>query len=268
MTREDIASYVNEINKNVGNLVFCEKMDGNSERWNYHKHSHPYLEIIFFLSGNLLVDTIDEHLRLKTYGVLFYPPGVPHQEIRNPHLNQEVIAIGIQSEAEHTPKSAFLTSDSNGIFKFLFNQIYDNYYQSRPQSSTLCKLYVQALLCTASQRFSEEGQAPYDVAHIVSDYIRNNFMEALTLEQLASLVSVSPSYLIRIFRKELGTTPMHYLCSTRIHTAKSLLQASSLSIDEIAQHVGYQDTSYFWRVFKRMTGISPSGYRKSMVIPS
>ncbi|MGE4453549.1 MAG: helix-turn-helix domain-containing protein [Sphaerochaeta sp.] len=261
MTREKIAEYLQELSTAEFALVFCERMDGKSNKWNYSKHNHSYLEIIFFLSGHIVVDASNEQLQLKTYGVLFYPPGVIHQELKNPHINQEVIALGIQSNQPCSLQEAFLTSDTKGIFSFLFNQIYENAYHKGSQSEELKKCYIEALLLNASQKFSDEEQAPFDVVHSVTEYINHHFFQQITLEQVSDLVAVSPSYLIRLFHREMHTTPMQYLAKIRIRTAEGLLRSTSYTIAEIAQKVGYEEASYFWRVFKRYTGYAPSAYR-------
>jgi AraC-like DNA-binding protein len=65
------------------------------------------------------------------------------------------------------------------------------------------------------------------------------------------------------FRKELGVTPIAYLHRYRVNQAKQLLIDTSKSITEIALEVGFSDSSYFGRIFRRETGVSPQGFRQA-----
>lgn len=84
----------------------------------------------------------------------------------------------------------------------------------------------------------------------------------LTLESFAEELQVSPAYLSRTLKKELGTSFVGLITQTRIRTAIQLLNATDLSILEIAEQVGYESQHYFSTAFKKMMGVSPNGYRK------
>ncbi len=75
------------------------------------------------------------------------------------------------------------------------------------------------------------------------------------------MVFVSPSYLFRLFKKKMGVTPMRYRNLVRIDKAKLLLLDRTLTIEEVAERVGFEDAKYFARVFKKETGASPSAFR-------
>lgn len=71
-------------------------------------------------------------------------------------------------------------------------------------------------------------------------------------------------YLIRVFRRQFGTTPMAFLSGIRLSQSIPLLLDSSLSIDEIARRCGFEDSNYFSRQFKKKYQLSPSLYRRRM----
>jgi AraC-like DNA-binding protein len=93
-------------------------------------------------------------------------------------------------------------------------------------------------------------------------HVHEHYAEALTRETLARYVGVSEDYLTRCFRQELGVTPMAYLNRYRVSRAKELLAAGRKSMTEVAMAVGFSDSNYFGRVFRREVGISPSDYRR------
>ena len=95
-------------------------------------------------------------------------------------------------------------------------------------------------------------------------YIRENYHQNLTLESVAQQIYISPYYLSHMFREELGITFVEYLTMVRMEEAKRLLMDSSLSVVAIASQVGYEDASYFSKVFKKYVGMSPNRYRKNI----
>jgi two-component system response regulator YesN len=95
-------------------------------------------------------------------------------------------------------------------------------------------------------------------------FIRENYHTSLTLEDVAQQVYISPYYLSHMFREELEITFVEYLTMVRIEEAKKLLKDSSQSIVAIASQVGYEDASYFSKVFKKNVGMSPNQYRKNL----
>lgn len=94
-------------------------------------------------------------------------------------------------------------------------------------------------------------------------YLQEHFHDqALTLELTASELSVSPVYLSRMLKKELGDSFISLLTGIRIRKAIQLLNGTELSIHEIAEQTGYESQHYFSTAFKRVIGISPNKYRK------
>src|SRR5690606_974499 len=89
-------------------------------------------------------------------------------------------------------------------------------------------------------------------------YIRENFNKNITLEDVARSVYISPYYLSHLFKEELNITFLEYLTMVRMEEAKGLLKDTSLSIVAVASQVGYEDASYFSKVFKKYVGMSPS----------
>lgn len=118
------------------------------------------------------------------------------------------------------------------------------------------------------RKFSEETFNLSKVKHIdllsrSISYIRTNYMHKITLDDVAEYVFLSPSYLSKLFKDELGTNFNSFLTSVRIERSRILLMSDELSIAEIAELSGFFDQSYFNKVFKRETGVTPKKYRES-----
>ena len=96
-------------------------------------------------------------------------------------------------------------------------------------------------------------------------YIRDHYMENLDLQQVADGLYISTWHLCRVLKRETGNTFVNILNQIRIDAAKELLDETNDRIYEIANHVGYPDVTYFGRVFKQITGCTPSEYRNRMI---
>lgn len=92
-------------------------------------------------------------------------------------------------------------------------------------------------------------------------YIDKYYYEPLTLSGLAEKYHVENSYFSRCFRKEMGENLIHYLSRTRIEKAKEHMRTGNTNLTEIAFMVGYDDYTYFNKVFRKMVGVGPREYR-------
>ncbi len=92
--------------------------------------------------------------------------------------------------------------------------------------------------------------------------IQERYTEDISLQGLAQKHHISSGHLSYLLKQKLGVSFSKYLLEKRIELAKELLRDKSLSIDEVAQRVGYHDYFYFTKVFKESQGISPSKFRK------
>jgi AraC-like DNA-binding protein len=95
-----------------------------------------------------------------------------------------------------------------------------------------------------------------------SAYIQQNYTRSFSLIQLSETIGVSKSYLSRIFKMDTGISLWEYLNRFRIQKAKELLLLTDETITEVAAGVGYEDVSYFSRVFHDIAGCSPRTYRQ------
>jgi len=92
-------------------------------------------------------------------------------------------------------------------------------------------------------------------------YMHQNYAQPLTRKELAEKVGVSENYLSQIFHQELGISPWDSLTRLRIQKAKELLTGNEDTITRVAMQVGFNDSGYFSRVFRKLTGLSPQEYR-------
>ena len=82
-------------------------------------------------------------------------------------------------------------------------------------------------------------------------HIHENFTRTITIEELAKMVNVSPSYLAHTFKKQTGYAPVEYVLKMRMERAMMLLTHSSKTVAEISYEVGYESIPAFIKIFKR-----------------
>jgi AraC-like DNA-binding protein len=128
------------------------------------------------------------------------------------------------------------------------------------------KVESRGIVFQLLSRFFKQGQSKIEmednrIAKTVL-YIRKHLNEAIELEKLAEISCLSKDHFIRLFKKELGTTPLQYINQKKIEKAQLLLIREELAVKEIAFQLAFDDYSYFNRLFKKTTGVTPQEYRR------
>lgn len=117
-----------------------------------------------------------------------------------------------------------------------------------------------------SSGFFEEARNPHPDEDItqIQIWLQDNYHREILFPQVAERFGMSVRTLNRRFKNALGQSPLAYLQEIRINIAKDLLQTSNLSISDIADKVGYQDTGYFTSLFKKQLATTPNAYRDTV----
>jgi two-component system response regulator YesN len=118
------------------------------------------------------------------------------------------------------------------------------------------------LLRLAPEKAAWEGDGG-SIVNRAKNLAHEFYGQGITLEEIASKISVTPEYLSAQFHRQTGVNFSAYIKDYRIRKAKELLLGTDLKLYAVAEKVGYQDAKYFCRVFKESTGRSPSDYRKT-----
>lgn len=112
---------------------------------------------------------------------------------------------------------------------------------------------------------SEEAEVNPSTIKMIVGEMKQHYTENITLTDLSRKYGISAGHLSGLIKEELQLSFSEYIASKRLQKAKELLADESLSIEEIAEQVGYSDYFYFTKVFKKNCGISPSKYRKNLL---
>jgi len=104
-----------------------------------------------------------------------------------------------------------------------------------------------------------------DTIHQIRQYIEEHAHEDISLEAIGKRVGLSPFYISKMFKEQLGVNYIDFLTERRIEKAKRLMADPAKSMKEITFEVGYHDPNYFSKVFKKMCELSPTEYRKALL---
>jgi len=104
----------------------------------------------------------------------------------------------------------------------------------------------------------------HKVAEAIRQYMEENYIRDLSMQEVARVMNYSEAYFCKLFKQCFDKNFTTYLTECRVEAAKKLLTEPMVNVKEIGEAVGYNDSNYFAKVFKRVTGISPTEYRMSI----
>ena len=153
--------------------------------------------------------------------------------------------------------------DQNGIsaHKLFQNAQHDFLFQRKFHSIESFEEYFTYYWSRAHNFVTDTENQKNSIQRII-EYIDHHYAEDLSRTTLADMVYLSADHLARIFKKETGETLVKYITDKRINAAKELLSDTKTPIAQVASEVGYDNYSYFTKIFKEKTGFSPGDYRK------
>ena len=129
--------------------------------------------------------------------------------------------------------------------------------------NALCLWFTKTMGALMDSVFDLAGARHANMIHQTVQYLNTHYAEKITLEQMARRAYLSPSYFSRVFKEEMGEAFTTYLNRIRIDKSRSLLGQKHIRLTDIAQMVGFEDQSYFTKVFKKQVGLPPLRYRET-----
>ena len=251
----------------------------NIENEEYPLHWHNAIEMIMPLTNGFHAICAGKDYHLTEKDILIIPAGTLHnlkaQSGRriillldnasfngNPALSElySTISEPLLINSDYDPE---LLKSLNGIIRDIYI-LYSNF-------SDVTEVYIYIKVLTILARIKEyqlsmieyeDGSMYADKFRFIFKYIEQNYMNDITLENLAKLVGYSTFHFSRIFKKYSNTTFINYLNRQRVRAAELLLLESGSSITDIAMKVGFASLTTFNRVFKNINGCTPSEYKK------
>ena len=224
-------------------------------------HSHGCTEIVFYhgCSGTLIQNNRSYPYKNGCFSI--YQPGQQHgDELKTPGHQFCVGVVGC--DADKLPSG--LWDGNREMFKAA------DWLRKESQLHSACHaerldLLAGLLVLVLRKHFNGQLEAPrlpYQV-RMLKEFLDSKYHEPIRLHNLAGRFYVHPDYLRRLFRQALGESPLAYLIRQRLKTAQDLLTNMEWPVFKIGEAVGLPNSYYFFRLFKKHTGQTPSEYRVS-----
>lgn len=267
-------------------FLFSCLLERKEEEQNYH--CHDFIEIVIILKGKGHFIINDEKVLVSEGNVLILNPGTYHRSIPDsPHTLTECYLAFTDVDFVNAPRNFFPFFHGQKMLGKLPERVKKEIYQlccsidresqsRNPGRYFMLKAYLIQVICLLL-RFDRQEEiadqhclAGYEfkspnkkyVVQQIMKYMENHYKEKISLDQIAENMYLSPFYISKLFKSETGDTPINYLISLRMEKAKELLdQNSTLSIQEAAATVGYEDAYHFSKLFKKYYGLSPLYYK-------
>lgn len=172
------------------------------------------------------------------------------------HLEEDVHLITLEPQEQHFVETLLYTMEQ----EYQSNHLRENGYIKL----TLLQLLLFLNHCKPNRQDAAlaEINNTQKLMFEILGYINNHYFEPLTLETVSEKYYLSTCYFSRTFKEATGFHFVEYLNNVRVKEAKKLLLGSDLTINEIAAATGFHSNTHFGRVFKQITGSSPSAYKK------
>lgn len=272
--------------KNDAKSLFC--IDKCPLEGDFYIHTHDFYELVIILKGTAIHIVNGKEYPIKA-GDTFIIHGDLSHGYRDVH---ELEYINIMFDIPVIQQFSLLSKDKGFQALFFIEPFFRNeqhfgsklvlspaqlykaeeiadillreYRQNNDSSQAMIRSYFTILLIMLSRNYisnrNKDNQKVLRMAEAVA-YIEENYLQDISIKQLADLACVSGRHFVRVFKKNYHATPMDYVIQLRLRHSASMLKETSLPIAMIASESGFGDPNYFSRKFKEIFSISPTAYR-------
>ena len=263
-------------------------------------HCHDYFQIWYVSKGSFTHKVYDQSYEISQGDIFVVSPYTLHSV--NVSSGQEIEIYGcefmpafINEKLEHMPVGHaifdmafveyFLRRDTDAHFKIsmekgtevtvrnVMKDMLAEYEGRSPFFQLSLKAYLLVLLSILVREVNgklvkagfEKSEKYKEIMTKVVDYIHNHYQEDLKLNTLCGVSNLSKSTFCILFKEWTGKTFNRYLTDYRILQAKYMLKQPELSVTDVCYSTGFNELSYFCRMFKKYTGIPPTDFRKQAI---
>lgn len=245
---------------------------------NFHKHE-SFMEIHYIKSG-MVRFTIDNEIYIAdNQSIVVVDRNVVHKmEIISEQAETYVCEFSVlHQEKDGTARYVdnIFSSDSpiirneeyKEIIWTMIHALYTEAWEKQAGYSRICNDLIQ-LIIHYIQRISK--QPGYPKARVcqtkmeakkIMDYLDQSYMEDISLQDVSEKFHMHPNSICHLLKKEFNTSPKQYMLERRLGEAQYMMSSTSMSIEKIAEAVGYKNLNHFYRKFNSVYGISPTQWR-------
>lgn len=239
-------------------------------------HEHKNLVEILLVDDGAGIFIIDgERYTAKKGDMILYNSGTVHDEFGGSGNNLSTYCVAISNlklvnlkavnkilPDEYSPilPSGEFFDELLNIFQSIERE---SYRKSGAEVANLLSLALVAKICTLIKTHGQPRREKIkSISHLAKTFIDEHYKENIKLKDIACAVDANVYNLAKIFKAEIGISPMRYVVLRRIGEAQNLLINTDMTITKIALNVGYNNSNYFQNVFKNFMQMTPKEYRK------
>lgn len=271
----------------IQNLITIESLDITKE-FTYPEEKHTFHEFVYVDNGNIHCHLEERDIELTQGDFLLIPPHNRHYYYNTEEFSaalfivcfrcgSEILSI-LEQKISLSKELKLLLSDivqeSKNAFQFPFNRKLkplDNplYASQQLVENNIEKLLIHLVRNETNQNESikfvmDSVEKEHNLIDDILTLLNGHLYSRITLEYISRQTYYSKAYLNNIFNKHMGTSIMQYYNNLKIKEAKKLLR-NEQAPSSIALQLGFESATYFTKVFKRQTGMTPSAYKKQIL---
>lgn len=291
---------VNEINPYVIHCGYLNSLNCLPSGTVYEKRTVKWHELELMLWGEGYIITEGKKLFAKKGDIFYRKPGMAVQGVApyycyiilfdmvydrgrmNLYNEQEIMDAGISiagmKDGINLTKKAAVPDFPESMntrqfhrYRELFETVYNEFICHSGQNQLLLKtcllqimllLYTEWMSTAILQNSSRSVHTNFIKVAAAKEFMDVHSASKVMLSEIAEAVDLSPNFLCRIFKSITGMSPIAYLNTNKINHAKKLLSETNMSVKEISYECGFENDTYFYSLFRKMEGITPSMYRQ------
>lgn len=271
----------------VQNLITIESLDATKD-FTYPEETHTFYEFVYVDSGIIHCHLEEKDIELIQGDFLLIPPQNRHFYYNTENFSaalfivcfrcgSEILSIleqKISLSKELKLLLADIVQESKNAFQFPFNRKLKPLSNPLYASQQLVENNIEKLLIHLVRNETNQNESikfvmdsvekEHNLVDDILTLLNGHVYSRITLEYISQQTYYSKAYLNNIFNKHLGTSIMHYYNALKIKEAKRLLRDEQSSAS-IALQLGFESPTYFTKVFKKHTGMTPSAYKKQIL---
>ena len=224
--------------------------------WKAPRHVHDFVELMAVLGGVLTLRLDDRTVEATAGDVLFYAPGLWHQEGVRGNARLEFMFLAYSGGPLTAP---LLCHDATGRIRVLFQWIREEQSSAYAGKAESMNAILGAILTEIRRAAVCTGTS---LVEQLREHMRDRLADAITVDDLARKAAMSRAHFIRTYHESSGQTPMADLRRLRVEHARELLITTNQPLKAIARASGFCDEFHLSRVFRKQLRVPPGYFRK------
>ncbi len=272
----------------IKQIMSIHYFEFNSD-FKFSGETHNYWELVYIDRGSAMVTADDQSLTLSQGEIIFHKPGEHHAIASSPEDPPTVFIITFYSTSKNmkffqnrrmnvpTPLRKYISemiADGQEAYILTDDSPYEVELVRKDDglfgSEQLIKLNLEMLLLKLIRsntlpKLKNENSKNYDqLTNAVIDILKNNVYGRVTVESISKELGFSRTYISSVFKENCHKTITEYMSDLKVSEAKYLIRKEVYTISQISDFLCYDNPHYFYRVFKKLTGMTPKQYSASV----